>query len=288
MSSGSKHKPGHGPDTGQMRQLNALDSMFLYLDTARAPMTVGFLQIYSPEPKEDAVTRFQRLQKHVERCLDTSPVFRRALVRSPLDLDHAWFADDVDLDLSYHVRHYALPQPGTSDQLNDAYARICAQPMDLTRPLWEIHIIEGLDQVEGIPSGAFALVVKFHHAGFDGGAAADMVAALHRTDARRDNTRAPGRRAMPAPSTPTMQSTLQRSAMRYARFGTALGREIAARLPSLAKLVGKRLRQYTKADVRQLLERPYRLIYRVFSERIEIITVLHYRQLMPSDLEGLR
>lgn len=53
-------------------------------------------------------------------------------------------------------------------------------------------------------------------------------------------------------------------------------------------LVGKRLRQYTKADVRQLLERPYRLIYRVSAERIEIITVLHYRQLMPSDLEGLR
>ena len=79
------------------RQLNAWDSAFLYMDTPSTPMYGGFLHIYSPLRRETATKRYQRLRWHIEHSLDASPVFRRVIQRSPLDLDHAWFANGADV-----------------------------------------------------------------------------------------------------------------------------------------------------------------------------------------------
>jgi diacylglycerol O-acyltransferase / wax synthase len=231
------------------RQLNLLDSAFLQLDTVQTPMTGGFLHIYAPVPGEDAAKRYPRLIRHIERCVDKLPILRRAIVRAPLDIDYGWFADGVDVDLGYHVRHTALPVPGAAAQLNDAYARIMVQPMDLTRPLWEIHIVDGVNAIDGVPRGGFAMIVKFHHAGVDGRSAAEIIASLHRTDDKRSNAKPRPFKPVPLPPPPTLLGALLRSAERYTRFSTALGQAAAGRIPALGRNVGKLLS--AKASVEQ-------------------------------------
>ena len=238
---------GPGPEkrvtagVGKTRQLNGFDSLLLYVDSKNAFAQGGFLQIYAPVTGEDATTRYQRLLRHIEHRLDITPSFRRAIMRSPFDLDHAWFVDGVDVDLSYHVRHLALPQPGSAEQLNDIFASICMQPMDINRPLWEIHVIDGINGIAGIPGNAFALVMKFHHAAVDGGAAAEITAALHRTDARRESFKLQPHRYQPLPSSPPLQMALLRTVGSYARLGLALGREMVDQLPTLSISMAKRL-----------------------------------------------
>ncbi len=94
--------------------------------------------------------------------------------------------------------------------------------------------------------------------------------------------------------TPDARLRLREIEAYIARDSPNAGREMAIRLIRRSleleypPLLGKRLSQYVEADIRELLERPYRLIYRIGADRIEILTVMHYRQLMPSDLDGLR
>ncbi len=224
------------------RQLNAWDSAFLYMDTPSTPMYGGFLHIYAPVAGESAARRYQRLRWHIEHSLDASPVFRRKIVRSPLDLDHAWFVEGADVDLDYHVRHYALPEPGNDEQLNEVYARIAVQAMDSNRPLWEIHIIDGLNAVEGVPRNGFAMFIKFHHAAVDGRSAAEITAVLHRTNAERNRiTRLKPYKAMPAPPAPTFTKALIGTAERYALLSVVVGRKLADRIPTISNALTKRL-----------------------------------------------
>lgn len=231
-----------------MRQFNGMDSLFLYMDAAHAGMHGAFLQIYAPLAGEDAAQRYARLLKYFEGRLDAASLFRRAMRRSPLDLDHAWWVDGVDVDLHYHVRHTALPQPGNAAQLADAYARIYAQAMDMSRPLWEIHVIDGVNRVEGIPTGAFALVVKFHHAGADGISATEITSALHSTVPKREKFSSRSRRRENLPDPPALGETMRHSALLSARFGRALGNELVSRAPALARKLIKRALPGSAAD----------------------------------------
>ena len=98
--------------------------------------------------------------------------------------------DDPHFDLEYHVRHFALPPPGDWRQFWVQAARLHARPLDLTRPLWELYMIEGLDGLEGVPGGAFALVLKTHHAAADGQTAM-LISRLMNTDELPEDVNAP-------------------------------------------------------------------------------------------------
>lgn len=232
-----------------MRQFNGMDSLFLYMDSARTPMHGAFLQIYAPVPGESTAVRYERLLRHISQRLDTSPVFRRAIVRSPLELDHAWWVDGVDIDLDYHVRHSALPEPGSLAQLHDAYARLYAQPMDMDRPLWEIHVIDGVNGIAGVPKGGFALVVKFHHAGADGVSATEITSALHSLSPARDDSPLRSRATTPVPPPPALPDALRRGALQTAQFSQSVGRELAARAPTLVRKLAAQLRKNTTAPI---------------------------------------
>ena len=86
-----------------------------------------------------------------ENRLDRSPIFRRKLTEVPFNLDQPYWIDDPDFDLEFHVRHIALPKPGDWRQLCIQVARLHARPLDRKRPLWEAYIIEGLNDLEGVP-----------------------------------------------------------------------------------------------------------------------------------------
>lgn len=162
-----------------MKQLNAHDAMFVHLDNEDWSTHGGIVGIYDPSAAPGGTFRFTDILAHIERRLPRSPIFRRRLVRVPLDLDHPYWVEDEHFDLEFHVHHLRLPEPADWHQLCDTVARIQSRPLDLNRPPWEMHVIEGVDNIEGVPSGSFAIFTKLHHAAVDGHSLRDIISALH-------------------------------------------------------------------------------------------------------------
>ncbi|RMH78682.1 MAG: wax ester/triacylglycerol synthase family O-acyltransferase, partial [Actinomyces sp.] len=156
-----------------------LDASFLYLESPTTPMHVGSLVVYDQSEAPGGIIRFREILELVRERLPLARCFRQKAVRVPLDLDHPWWVEDENFDLEHHVRHIALPKPGDWRQLCILTARLVSLPLDPTRPLWELWVIEGLDAVEGYPPGSFAIVSKIHHAAIDGVSGAEIFAALH-------------------------------------------------------------------------------------------------------------
>jgi diacylglycerol O-acyltransferase len=162
-----------------MHQLTGLDASFLYLETPNAPMHIGAIAVYDPSTAPGGFVRFKDILTTIESRLHLARSFRERVVRVPFDLDHPYWINDPDFDLEFHVRHIALPQPGDWRQLCIQAARLHSRPLDLTKPLWEFTVVEGLDNVQGLPEGAFAVVSKVHHAAIDGVSGAEITNVIH-------------------------------------------------------------------------------------------------------------
>jgi WS/DGAT/MGAT family acyltransferase len=162
-----------------MKQLTGHDASFLYLETPNAPMSGGSLNIYDPSTAPGGRVTFKGILRHFESRLHLAKSFREKLAYVPFGLDHPWWVEDKDFDLEYHVRHIALPQPGDWRQLCIQAARILSRPLDMSRPLWEVYVIEGLDNVAAVPPGSFALLSLGHHASMDGVSGMEMITAIH-------------------------------------------------------------------------------------------------------------
>ena len=167
-----------------MQQLSGQDASFVYLETPHTPMHIGSVGIYDPSTAPGGFVRFKDILAFITSRLGGARSFRQRLVRVPLDLDHPYWIEDPEFDVEYHVRHIALPKPGDWRQLCIQVARLHFRPLDLSKPLWEFTIVEGLDNVEGLPKGCFALVSKVHHAAIDGMSGVEMSAAVHDLDAK--------------------------------------------------------------------------------------------------------
>lgn len=162
-----------------MRQLSGQDASFLYLDAPNATVHGTLVFIYDPSTAPKQPVGFKDILRHVESRLSVSSIFRQKLVRVPLELDYPYWVDDENFDIEYHVRHLALPKPCDWRQFYIMCSRLNAPPLDLTRPPWEMVVIEGLDNLEGLPKGSFALLIKGHHCAMDGHSAAELTMGLH-------------------------------------------------------------------------------------------------------------
>lgn len=162
-----------------MRQLQGMDASFVALETKNSPMHIGSILIYNPATAPGGFVRFKDILKFFESRMQLSRTMRQRMVRVPFDLDYPYWIEDPDFDLEYHVRHVALPQPGDWRQLCIQAARIFARPLDLTRPPWEFTVVEGLDNIPGVPKGCYAMVTKVHHAAIDGMSGIDLMEAMH-------------------------------------------------------------------------------------------------------------
>ena len=156
-----------------------MDNVFLRLERGNQYMHVAALGIYDPSTAPGGFVRFKDILKFFESRLDSVPVFRRRLVTVPLNLDRPYWIEDEHVDVEFHVRHVALPQPGDWRQLCIQVARIHSRPLDRSKPLWEAYVIEGLDNIPGIPNGSFAFYTKFHHAAIDGESGTELLKAIH-------------------------------------------------------------------------------------------------------------
>jgi diacylglycerol O-acyltransferase / wax synthase len=166
-------RPGSSPGHGE--RLSSTDASFLEMERASIHMHVGGLLIFEAPPAvpEGAETSsFARFLALIRSRLHLVPRYRQKLVTPPLGLGKPVWVDDPDFDLSYHVRHAALPAPGTIKQLTEYSARILSRPLDRDRPLWETYVIEGLEE------GRFAILSKTHHAMIDGMAGMDIATVM--------------------------------------------------------------------------------------------------------------
>ena len=162
-----------------MEQLQGMDASFVALETPNSPMHIGSLLIYDPSTAPGGFVRFKDILGFYEKRMQLSKTMRQKLVKVPFNIDYPYWIEDEDFDLEYHVRHIALPKPGDWRQLCIQAARIFARPLDLNRPPWEFTVVEGLENVPGIPKGSFAVVTKVHHSAIDGMSGIDLINALH-------------------------------------------------------------------------------------------------------------
>lgn len=167
-----------------LKQLSAQDAQFLYTQTANNLTHIMGVYIYDPATAPGGFVRFKDIIRHIERRIDTSPLFKRRLHRLPFDFDHPYWVEDEHFDIEAHISHARLPEPGDWRQFCIATARYFSKPMDMNRPLWDLYVIEGLDRIPGIPKGSFAMLHRVHHAAVDGASGAHAFIAMSDIDAR--------------------------------------------------------------------------------------------------------
>ncbi|MGB5112095.1 MAG: wax ester/triacylglycerol synthase family O-acyltransferase [Mycobacterium sp.] len=146
-------------------RLSASDAAFYHLENSVTPMYVGSLSILR---KPRAALSYESIVATVEQRLPQIPRYRQKVREVSLGLARPVWIDDGDFDITYHVRRSALPSPGSDAQLHDLIARIGSRPMDKTRPLWEMYIVEGLTR------NRIAIYTKSHQALVNGMSALEI------------------------------------------------------------------------------------------------------------------
>ena len=169
-----------------MKQMQGLDAVFVAMERPVAPVHIGSVLIYDPSTAPGGFVRFKDILSFMESRLSLSETMRQKMVKVPFGIDYPYWIKDSNFDIEYHVRHVALPKPGDWRQLCIQAARIFARPLDLSRPPWEITVVEGLDNIPGVPKGSYAMITKVHHAAIDGVSGVDLMNALHTLTVDRD------------------------------------------------------------------------------------------------------
>jgi diacylglycerol O-acyltransferase len=150
-----------------MEWMSAIDSSFLHVENATTPMHIGGVSIFEGPPP-----RFEDLRAMVAGKLDLVPRYRQKVRFVPLAAGTPAWIDDPYFSLDYHLRHTAIPAPGSEQQLRQMAARVFSQQLDRNKPLWELWAVEGLDD------GRWALLSKVHHCMVDGVAATDLMSVM--------------------------------------------------------------------------------------------------------------
>ena len=148
-------------------RLSSIDAGFLHQEDGGAHMHIGGLGIFEGPPPSG-----EEFREHIASRLSLVPRYRQKLVEMPFGTGRPVWAEDPQFRISYHVRHTALPQPGSDAQLHTLTSRILSQRLDRTKPLWEMWLVEGLE------GGRWALIGKTHHAMIDGVGGVDLLTAL--------------------------------------------------------------------------------------------------------------
>src|SRR3954454_20494534 len=151
-------------------RLRPRDLAFLELETPTAPRHNCTVEVFDPGDPASAGAGFD-YERFVALILDRIPFvprYRQRVQAVPGHLANPVWVDDEEFDIGYHVRRSALPRPGSMDQLRELVGRVQSRQVDRNRPLWEIYLVEGLED------GKSAILTKTHHAMVDGRSAVDI------------------------------------------------------------------------------------------------------------------
>ena len=156
--------------------MSAQDAMFLHVENDVTPMHIGGVSIFEGPPPP-----FEELREMVEGKLHLTPRYRQKVRFVPLAMGEPVWVDDPHFTIDYHLRHSAVPAPGTEKQLRATAARVFSQHLDRSKPLWEIWMVEGLEDER------WALLSKVHHCMVDGVAATDLMSLMFGEDPESTN-----------------------------------------------------------------------------------------------------
>jgi diacylglycerol O-acyltransferase len=154
-------------------RLTALDASFLEIEDVNTHMHVAATLLFDAGPLRtpEGGLDMERIRAYIGSRIHLIPRYHQRLAHTPLERHPVW-VDDHRFNIFYHVRHTSLPRPGSERQLKRLCGRILSQKLDLTKPLWEIWVVEGLHD------GTFALVAKVHHCMVDGVSGIDLLTLL--------------------------------------------------------------------------------------------------------------
>lgn len=159
-----------------MQPLEGLDAAFLSLEEGHNRLHVAAVLVLDPPEGRRSLfspsTRFTQIRRLVEQRIHLVPALRQRVVPVPFGLYHPLWVDDPDFDLDEHLRRASAPAPGGPRELEELVADLLGRPLDRSRPLWEMLVVEGLGD------GRTAVVVRLHHAILDGVSGASVMAAF--------------------------------------------------------------------------------------------------------------
>src|ERR1700692_3560152 len=150
-----------------MEWMSAIDSSFLHVENDTTPMHIGGVSIFEGPPPP-----FEDLRSMVASKLELVPRYRQKVRFVPLSAGPPGWVEDPYFSLDYHMRHTAVPHPGSEEQLRQMASRVFSQHLDRNKPLWELWAVEGLE------GGRWALLSKVHHCMVDGVAATDLMSVM--------------------------------------------------------------------------------------------------------------
>ena len=226
-----------------MRQLSKWDSRLLDRDVPHGNVSSTGIYIFDPTELPGGKLSFEDLLEHIERRLHTSPIFTRKLAQVPLNLDRPYWIEDEHFELEDHVYHVALPKPGTWQQFCTLVARMHSRPLDLSRPLWGIYMVEGLEEMQDFPVGSFAILAKVHHAAIGRKTGSEIMAGL--LDSLSPSETPAGRLKAVSPGSVDSTELLLRTSYKYATSPLRVIRPakkiISRSVPSVVKFYGNQL-----------------------------------------------
>jgi WS/DGAT/MGAT family acyltransferase len=175
--------------------LTYLDASFLALETRTSHMHVAGVALFNSAPLKgpDGGIDFDRIKAHILSKLQYIPRYRQRLDWVPYNRHPVWIDDD-QFDFEYHVRHTSLPRPGSDTQLKALAGRIVSTPLDRNKPLWELWVVEGVDE------DRFAIIAKIHHCMIDGLSGVDLTTILLNVIPTSEIEEAPEWTPRPAPT----------------------------------------------------------------------------------------
>ncbi len=162
-----------------MHQLSGQDALFLHTESDKLPQHTLSVNIYNPATAGSGNVTYADIVAHFKQRLSRSAILRQRLAEVPLALDQPYWLEAADYPVEAHIQHLALPQQADWQGLCKLVGYLHANPLNKAQPLWEAYIIEGLDGIEGVPDGSFALVLKVHQAALNGVGGTELNNALH-------------------------------------------------------------------------------------------------------------
>ena len=164
-----------------MQRLSGLDASFLYLETAAQPLHVCSILELDTSTMPGGYT-FDRMRDELSLRIKAMPQFREKLADSRFNPDHPVWVDDDDFDVDRHLHRIGLPSPGRRHELAEICGHIASLPLDRSRPLWEMWVIENIEGTDAHAGGRLAVMTKVHHAGVDGVTGANLMSQLCGTE----------------------------------------------------------------------------------------------------------
>jgi diacylglycerol O-acyltransferase / wax synthase len=168
-----------------LEPISGMDAAFLYTETPTTPMNIGSVIVI------EGSLDFKTFKDTIHSRLHQFAKLRQRLVYVPFSIDYPYWVDDPNFDIDLHVKHIALPKPGSWKELRNTASDIFSEPLDQNRALWSITFVEGLDNIPQVPKGSVGIISKMHHVAVDGVGGAGLMSLF------LDFT--PDKREIPAP-----------------------------------------------------------------------------------------